>query len=271
MRRASQLVLLFVVVCLALTLIPTVASAGQLAMTTNFFNWVVDEQTHVGCPYPPLITAPYLSGDITADPSAVGPTTAYTMVPWTPPPVSLTSVAYVNGADCNPSSATCLASNLNKNQTVLSIDTRNSLDATTGKPRNLVLNFGQPCDTCPYGPGPANPFGVNPLPTPGLLSVFLTVPYTSMSICSTTDCPESETGTARFWFNDPNASANVTWRVDWGFVRVLRVATNTWYVLADGCDGSQVATLYRLQNVRKKVSTSRQGQYLMPFFASGVQ
>jgi hypothetical protein len=155
-------------------------------------------------------------------------------------------------------------------KSTLSIDTRNSQDAATGKPRNLVLNFGQPCPSCPYGAGPANPFGAGPLATPGLLSIFLTTPYSGMAICSTTDCPESETGTARFWFDDPTVR-NQQWRVDWGFVRVLRVSVNTWYVLADACDGSQVATLYRLANSKKNVTVSRQGQYLMPFFASGVQ
>ncbi|MGI9101621.1 MAG: hypothetical protein ACR2IF_04165 [Terriglobales bacterium] len=271
MRRCAQVVLLLLSVSAAVVLAPLFASAGQLAMKANFFNWVVDEQSHVGCPNPPLVAPPYFSGDITADPSAVGPTTAYTTAPWTVPQQNLTSVAYVNGTDCDPAKGTCLAVDLNKNQTVLSIDSRNSQDATTGKPRDLVLNFAQPCAGCPYGPGPANPFGASPLATPGLLSVFLTVPYTGMAICSTTDCPESEPGTARFWFNDPNGNTNLQWRVDWGYVRVLRVATNTWYVLADGCDGSQVATLYQLANNRKKITTSRQGQYLIPFFASGVQ
>ncbi len=266
MKRATQVALLSLVVLLTAAL----KSSSSPASRMNFFNWVVDEQTNVGC-LTTLTASPYFSGDVTADANAVGPTSAYTSAPWTPPPVNLTSVAYVNGADCNPSSATCLSVGLSKNQTVFSIDTRISQDSTTGKPRNLVLNFGQPCATCPYGPGPTNPFGVNPVATPGLLSVFLAVPYTSMALCSSTDCPESESGTARFWFNDPNGTKNLQWRVDWGFVRVLRIASNTWYVLADGCDGSQVATLYSLASNRKNVSTSRKGQYLMPFFASGSQ
>ncbi len=238
-------------------------------MNANFFNSVVDQQTNIGCPNPPLVQPPLFSGDITADPYAIGPTAAYSDSPWTPTPES--SVAYLNGKDCSPK-GTCLSVNLNKNQSTFSIDTRYSQDSTTGKPRNLVLNFSQPCASgCPYGPGPVNPFGVNPLPTPGLLSVFLTVPYTQMATCSSTDCPEAEPATARFWFDDPNGNTNLQWRVDWTYVRVLRMNANTWYVLADTCDGSQIATLYRLANNKKNATLSRQGQYLMPFFVSAVK
>lgn len=265
MRRAAAILLLCLLISVVAVFLPAgLSAATQLNLTLNFFNTVVDEQTNVGCPYPPLLAVPDATGDNTKDPSGVGTTNAYADPPWPIAFTTLTSTAYTNGADCNPSKATCLAVNLNHNQTVLSLDSRLSQDPTTGKPRALLLNFGQPCLNCPYGPGPANPIGTNPLLAPGLLSVFLTNPYTTMAMCSTADCREAQTGTARFWFND--ASGN-QWRVDWGFVRVLRISTNTWYMLADGCDGSQVATLYKLQGKKN----SRQGQYLMPFFVSAVQ
>lgn len=264
MRRAAAVLLICLAISVVAALPTALFAATQVALTLNFFNTVVDEQTNNGCTKPGLIGSAYLSGDNTADPSGFGPTSAYTVAPWTAYNTGLTSTAYVSGADCNPSSGNCLAVDLNHNLTVLSMDSRLSRDPTTGKPRALRLDFSRPCLDCAYGPGPSNPFGTNPLSVPGLLSVFLTTSYTSMGICSSTDCPEAETGTARFWFND--ASGN-QWRVDWGFVRVLRISTNTWYVLADGCDGSQVATLYRLQGKKN----SRQGQYLMPFFASAVR
>lgn len=265
MRRAAAIVVFCALISSGAVILA--ASPSISSMTLNFFTTVVDEQTQIGCTYPPLVSAPYFGGDSTSDPAAVGPTSAYTDAPWTMPFTTLTSVAYKNGADCNSSSRVCLSVALNHNETVLSLDSRGTQDPTTGKSRAVRLDFSQPCLYCAYGPGPANPFGANPVSTPGLLSIFLTTPYTSMAVCTTTDCAESETGTARFWFND--ASGN-QWRVDWGFVRVLRVSANTWYVLANGCDGSQVATLYRLQNKRGN-SASRQGQYLMPFFASAAR
>lgn len=49
------------------------------------------------------------------------------------------------------------------------------------------------------------------------------------------------------------------------------MSSKTWYVLADGCDGAQVALLYRLHNDKHRQSVSFQGSYLIPFFLSGVQ
>ncbi len=256
MRRASLVFL----VCLAISLVaalPASLSAAATGLTLNIFNTVVDEQTNNGCLYPPLIGTAYLTGDNTADPSGFGPTSAYTVAPWTTYNTGLTSTAYVNSTDG-------LKVNLTSNQQTVTMDTRQSLDPTTGKPRALRLDFSQPCLECVYGPGPANPFGTNPYSAPGLLSLFMTTSYTGMGICSSTACPEAETATARFWFSD--ASGN-DWRVDWGFMRVLRVSSNTWYILADGCDGSQVSNLYR---VRGK-SNYRVGQYKMPFFISVVR
>ena len=263
MKRAAVVFSLLVAVSLVAILVPSQLSAAtQVVLKLNFFNTLVDEQSGVGCTNPPLVTTPYASGDITSDPAAVGPNSAYTTAPWPTSYTALSSVAYKNGADCNTAKNTCLAVTLNSNQTAVSLDSRLSRDFTTGKPRAIRLDFSQPCAGCAYGHGPSNPFGTNPLSTPGLLSVFLTTPYTSMAVCSSTACPESEQGTVRFWFDD---ASGASWRVDWGFVRVLRVSANTWYVLADGCDGSQVGTLYKTQS---KKGTSRLGSYLMPFFAS---
>ncbi len=261
MKRAAAVFSLCVLVSVAAILLPShLSAATQSILKLNFFNSVVDEQSGVGCTNPPLVTTPYASGDVTSDPAAVGPNSAYTMAPWTTSYTTLSSVEYANGADCNTSKNTCLAVTMNSSQTSVSLDSRLSRDPMTGKPRAVRLDFSQPCSSCAYGPGPSNPFGTNPFATPGLLSVFLTTPYTSMAVCSSTACPEAETGTVRFWFTD---ASGTSWRVDWGFVRVLRVAANNWYVLADGCDGSQVGTLYKT-----KKSSSRLGSYLMPFFIS---
>lgn len=267
-RRA----LLVTALVLALPVFLLSASTNR-SMIMDFFNPVVDQQTSIGCSNPPLLQSPGYSGGSTSDPYALGPTTAWNMLPWPQPPVAVASVQYADGVDCNPSTGTCMSVQLNKNLSTLSVDSRNSLDSTTGQPRYMAVNFNNPCPQCPYGGGPANPFG-SPggiTNTPGLLSIFLTIPFTNMGVCTSTDCPEAESGTARFWFDDPKHTANLQWRIDWGYIRVLRVSSNTWYAMADGCDGSQVATLYKLANNRKSTSISRQGSYLMPFFISGVQ
>ncbi len=243
------------------------SAATQTPVTVNIYFQVVDEQnlnlfynTTGSCSgSTEVIDYPYFKGDL-----ANGPTSAYGFVgsPWSL--VSgLSSSQYANKTYCAQGSNICLGVNLNHNNTVLSLDTRNTLG-----PRKVDLNFSAPCVTCPL-PGITPSFGSS-LSTPMLVSVFLNTPYTSLSKCSSAACPEAEPAFAKLWFNDP-ANSQVTWRVDWSYLRVLRMSDNTWYVIADGCDGGQVAGLYRLQNQRNKVSTSFQGRYLMPFFLSAVK
>lgn len=260
--------LLVMALVLALPMLLVSANTTSRSMILAFYNPAVDEQSGVGCSTV-AAPAPNFSGDNAATTS----TTVYPSggaVTWSSPNYAATAQTYADGTFCNPSTGTCVSTQLNKNLSTLSVDTRGSL--YQGAPRFMTLNFNSPCPQCPYGAGPQNIFnGAGITNTPGLLSIFLSTPFTNMAVCSTTACPESEPGTARFWFDDPNGTANLQWRIDWSFVRVLRISTNTWYVVADGCDGSQVATLYKLANNRKTTTISRQGSYLMPFLVSGAQ
>ena len=237
------------------------------AATMNVYFQVVDEQnlnafynTTGSCPgSSSFIDTANFAGD-----SANGPTFAYEFAgPWTLNS-SLSSSSYVHGADCNLSTGVCLGVKFDHNATVLSLDTR----GTVG-PRKLDVNFSAPCLSCSL-PGKDPAFGVSTL-TPALISVFLDNPFPSMAVCSSLACPEAQIGFAKLWFDDPAGDPLLTWRVDWPFVRVLRMSSKTWYVVGDGCDGSQVAGLYRLHNDKHRQSVSFQGSYLIPFFLSGVQ
>jgi len=237
------------------------------AATMNIYFQVVDEQnlnafynTTGSCPgssYP--IDPAYFAGDLVN-----GPTSAYGFgLPWTLSS-SLSSSTFVDGAYCNSSTGVCLGVKFNHNDTVLSLDTRGTLG-----PRKLDVNFSAPCLDCSL-PGNPSVFGGS-ANIPALISVFLDNPFPSMAVCSSLACPEAQSGFAKLWFDDPNGDPLLTWRVDWPFVRVLRMSSNTWYVLGDGCDGSRVAMLYRLHNDKHRQSVSYQGSYLIPFFLSGVK
>lgn len=241
-------------------------ATSRTALTMNIFFQVVDEQntdlyyntTGFCLGSSSVIDTPFFQGDM-----ANGPTSAYNFVPpWTLSS-NLSSSKYVNGTDCATGTNICLNVNFEHNNTVLSLDTRGTLG-----PRKVDLNFNAPCVTCSV-PGKTPSFGSS-LSTPALVSIFLNTPYTSMSVCSSTACPEAEPAFVKLWFTDPTNS-QVTWRVDWSYLRVLRMSANTWYVVADACDGTQIAGLYRLQNQRNKTSTSFQGYYLIPFFLSAAQ
>jgi hypothetical protein len=237
------------------------------AATMNLYFEVVDEQnlnayygTTGSCPGSRfVIDTSYFAGDM-----ANGPTSAYGFgPPWTLSS-SLSSSSYVDGANCNTSTRVCLGVKFNHNDTVLSLDTRGTLG-----PRKIDVNFSAPCLDCSLAGNPGV-FGGS-ANVPALISVFLDNPFPSMAVCSSLACPEAQSGFAKLWFDDPNGDPLLTWRVDWPFVRVLRMSSNTWYVLGDGCDGSRVAQLYRLHNDKHRQSVSYQGSYLIPFFLSGVR
>jgi len=260
---------LLVVMGLALLLWNRYAAtaASNIAVTVNLFSQLVDEQNTTayynnGTAYckgsSSPFDAPYFVGDL-----ANGPTTAYNFgPPWTLSS-DLSSGQYANGTDCTPVSS-CLSVNFEQSNKVLVFDTRQSLG-----PRKVDLNFNYPCSVCSVPGTTKLPFGTS-LSTPALMSTFLNTPFTSMSVCSSPTCPEVQPAVARLWFIDPT-NAQVTWRVEWDRLRVLRMSANTWYVLADSCDGTQTATLYREENQRNKVGTSFQGYYLMPFFLTATK
>jgi len=257
---------------LVLSTLVTGLYAGSPAVTTTFkinlFTQSVDEQNldaYYGIPghcseFPASFPARFL-GD-TANP---GPTSAYDVSSTWQTVGSLSSSQYVDGGSCNTSSRVCIGAGFNHSGNTLSLDTRG-----TQGPRVLTVDFGETCGTCGV-PGSNTALGGR-LGTPALVSVFLDVGFTDMAICSSRACLEAEAAFVKLWFDDPNPTLkNQKWRVDWPYVRVLRMSANTWYVVANACDGSQVSSLYKLQNDKRRSSTSLQGQYLMPFLLTVVK
>jgi hypothetical protein len=173
--------------------------------------------------------------------------------PWTTQ-TGLASGSYEDGT--YPSSqSSALRAIFQTNNKVFSIDTR-----STAKPvRTFNLDFNHS-----YDGSPAPRIGAN-VGTPGLFQISSLNSLTSMAVCTTTDCPEWRAIKATFWFDDPT-DPDVEWRVDWAFTRVLRVSTNTWYIIADACGGSQVAGLSELQGNRTRPREVNSGYFLMPLF-----
>jgi hypothetical protein len=89
-----------------------------------------------------------------------------------------------------------------------------------------------------------------------------------MGTCSSRTCPEARIAYAKFWFTD----GGVNWRLDWDEMRVLRMksdptsntAPNTWYIIADECDGTDVAALIQMNGKNTKGVIT--GYYKVPLF-----
>ncbi len=240
---------------------------GTVPLVSNVYDDVVDEHdtsTYYGSgTYCSGSPTPFWTSNFTGDSAVPGPTTAYQFdPPWTLA-TGLSSSSYTHGSDCG---ANCLRVQFNSDLRTLSFDTRG-----TSGPRSFSLDFTQPCTlgSCGVPGGDAGVFGGS-LSTPGLLNIFLDFPFTSMEVCTSTACPEAQPAFAKFWFTDPSNS-KVEWRVDWAFLRVLRMSETTWYVIADGCDGTQIAGLSKLEGKRTRPRTVFNGYYLMPFFVELVK
>lgn len=239
-------------------------------MTLQIYTTIVDEQdlnayygTTFSCPGS---AAPIDNAELTGDfPLALSTAYDFAGSPWTP--VSgLDSSSYAHGSDCQPNDTSiCTKVEMGTNLRTVNADIRG-----TAGPRTVTLDFGRSCTTCSI-PGNPTYFGTTTVTTEMHVTFFLDIPYTDMAVCSSTACPEAQAAWARLWFPDPMGDPLLEYRVDWGFLRVLRMNATTWYFLADGCDGTQLAHLYRLHNQQKKPSIRFQGSYLIPFFVSGVQ
>lgn len=236
-----------------------VQTATETAMKIKIYLTAVDEQTGIGCPTPPAVDPAMVRGD-----QDVGSTAYELGSPWTTFSGLLATI-YTNGDSCNSTSNVCLGVKLVHSDKTISLDTRGTLG-----PRKVEIDFRNPCATslCGFQNKPLEFDSIIRMPV--LLSVFLDTPFTGMGVCSSTACPEAQPATLRLWFDDPKGDPQQTWRVDWGYLRVLRMSANTWYVIANGCDGSRVARLYKLHNNRRQLSVSLQGLYLMPLFLSAV-
>jgi hypothetical protein len=243
----------------SLALIPLSAMAvkpgsGSIPAVANIFTAVYDEQTGQGCPYPTELNSTAGLG-----PDAIpGASFAWDffLSPWDAV-TGLSSGLYQNGTYPASVSSWLRVEFLTNNKN-FAIDTR-----TTNKPlRKFNLDF-----TDPYVPAINVPKFGSTLATPGLFQVSGSQPLTSMGICSSKDCPEWKALKGTLWFDDPDpALTDVQWRVDWAFVRVLRVSSNTWYIIADACGGSQVAGLSELEGNRTRPREVNSGTFLMPMF-----
>lgn len=165
----------------------------------------------------------------------------------------LQSGTYEDRTNCAGSS--CLRTEFSTNDKVFSIDTRTSTPL-----RKLSVDF-----TLPHGTVSNVSFAGNVVTTPALFQVLGQDPLTTMGVCSSTACPEARQIATKLWFNDPTES-DVTWRVDWRAIRVLRVAANKWYFIAGQCGGSHVAGLSKLVGSRTRPRETMNGYFLIPLF-----
>ncbi len=241
------------------------SSTSGVSLVAYVYNQVIDEQNTTafynnGTTYCDGLANPVQMAAGLGDSLVAGPNSAFSVgSPWTAfTDSSLASTAYTDGADCGTN---CLQVQLTQSSKTFTIDDR----GTAGPSRTLTFSFATPCGTTQGCPGPAGSptvFG-GAVTTAGLLSVFLDFPYTSMAVCSSTACPEAQPAYAKFWFTD---SSGNTWRIDWSYLRVLRVSSSTWYIVGDSCDGTQVAGLSELVGSRTQPKTVFNGYYEIPFY-----
>jgi len=273
MTRKLLIPTMLLVALSATGLLLTVYAGSTTPLSVYIYNLVVDEHD---------TTAYYNSGYfcsgysypvqaslVTGDTQWLGPSSAYDFgSPWWTPVTGLASTAYVDKADCG---SNCLRVQFNSNNKILSLDTRGTA-GPTGE-RTLTFSFAEPCGLAQGCQGPAGDptvFGGSET-TPVLMNVFLDSPYSRMEACTSKACPEAEPAFAKVWFADPAGQPDVTWRIDWHYLRVLRISPTTWYIVADACDGSQIAGLSKLIGSRTRPKTVFNGYYKIPFFIAAVQ
>lgn len=179
-----------------------------------------------------------------------------TALPWSS--TTDTATLYSDGADAgsNPVAAT-----LNAGGKIVSLATTGTL--LNGSPRKLKVDFSKACNGCGNDGDPS--IFPEPVTKPMLLNLALTSSYTAMAVCSTVICTEAHNGYARLWFDDAT-DPNVTWRVNWAHVRMLRMSLDTWYIIADRCDGTDIAGLSKLTGNRQNPREVFNGYFLIPFF-----
>ncbi len=222
---------------------------SSIPLRADFFTTFVDEQNTNAYFNDPNICPFYGQAieysNILPD-TLAGPTSAWGYVPWAPKS-GLQSGTYDN--------STTLRVEFSTNDKVFSLDSRGSVPL-----RKLTLDF-----THPYGTISDVTFAGSSVATPVLFQVSGLDPLTTMSVCSSTACPEARQIATKLWFDDPSA-ADTQWRVDWAAIRVLRVSSNKWYFIAGQCGGSQLAGLSKLVGTRTKPRETLNGHFLMPMF-----
>jgi hypothetical protein len=262
MKKTIQSALAIVILA-----IPSAAAAAKPAanfpLTAKVHSTVVDEQNtslFLGDPYA-------CAGGTEVDVAALAPdaaagvtTTAWNFFNWSPFP-DVPAGVYDNRTFCG--TGTCLRAEFNSSDKTFSLDTR-----VTGNPqRTFSVAFNEPWDLANDQPATHVPPWGPALSTAGLFEALASSSISQLAVCTNAACKEGREIQAKFWFTDPN-NADVTWRLTWNHMRVLRVGPTTWYFLASACDGSQVAGLSRLEGSRTRPRETNQGYYLIPFFIS---
>lgn len=257
---------------------------NPIPLTLHVYETVIDEQNTIAfsgelqCPgYPTfpteqdLLTGDWDSryrGDII--PGSSTPAYEFGDPPWT-----LVTNVELDKADFYADGAQGVQVRIEQGRQTMSL-------ITDGSSRQMTVDLSSPCDNdagdigCPVPPGNTadvvGAFGQTTVTRPGLLNLFMVRPYstyTEMVTCTDRACREAGLAVARFWFKDP---AGNTWRLNWGTVRVLRMDANTWYFIADQCDGTQVAGLSNLgASNRKRPKEVFNGYYKVPFFLVAKQ
>ncbi len=252
------------ILCILILATSVLSFAGKTTPATiTLYNGIVDEQNtsafygNQSC----LGSSTVLYGaGLSGDGLVNGPNVAYNCgLPWTMSDTVL-STSYdqsKNSTNCN-ANGTCVVSALVENNATINLNTRTT-------PRAIAFNFDTPCNGCS---------GFNNLALPSYMtggtkstsqakfSVFAPVSLTSMAVCSSTACPEAEIAYMNLWFDDWTTPL-LSWKVAWGRVRVLRMTSTLWYVVADMCDGTSTAAVYRTENQRGG-KTSFRGYWIMP-------
>jgi len=296
MRRPALLSILVTLLAFGIGLLPDLYAqkgkkgGGDVPLNLQAYEFVIDEHDTTGFygltygdPSSEACSEDNVPGGILSQPSnykgdGVGLTIvpAYEFgTPWaTVDDFRANATTYSDGADCT--TAGCLQARFTQGLKVLGLDTR-------GSTRQITVDFRGDCSEAPACTGPAgdsqkivDAFGSDVIVIDGLLNVFLESDYTQMDVCDTANggqfgraCFEAGNAFAKFWFTDP---AGTTWRIDWNFLRVLRMNANTWYFIADECDGSQVAGLSHLEPSRRKnPKTVFDGFFKIPFFFSAIR
>lgn len=251
--------------------LPFTAFAGKptsssIPLRVSIFETVVDEQdTNAYFGRPDICPAGLFVGParLVAD-TENGPTSAWNFTGWDV--TADVSGLYDNGQDCKPGTTSCLRAEFSTNDKVFSLDTR-----STAQPRKVTVDFTAAWDPVTNQPITNVPTLGATVDTPGLLQVAGLEPFTTMKVCSSDACPEARQIATKFWFTDPSAS-DVTWRVDWSAIRVLRMSDKVFYFIADPCGGSQLAGLSKLVGNRTKPRETLNGYYLIPmFFAAEIK
>jgi len=283
MRRGLAIALPSIVLSLSVALLPT-AFAGkpsaEIPVISDIYASVVDEQDTTtfyndGTEYCSSVNVDGLnvgdgiffqSSNYGGDLQRSGSPSVYEFgAPWIRVDNQLPT-RYEDNADCG--SEGCLRVRFTQGGKTLTLD-------TNGTSRRMIVSFKEPCTDldCPAPAGNpadvASAFGSDVVIVSGLLDVFLEFPYSSLGVCDSRVCPQAGNAYAKFWFSD---SAGNSWRIDWDFLRVLRMNNSTWYFIADACDGSQVAGVSRLEpSKRKRPRTVFNGYYKIPFFIAAVR